>query len=107
MTCVTSHKNILSNAVESVSFQMQNYQKWRDSMNSKTVVYILKRLGLALLTVFVVITVTFFIMHAVPGGPFQLAPPAGRGHPCAPPPVPVGRRPGTLCGGGAARPCTH
>lgn len=71
MTCVTSHKNILSNAVESVSFQMQNYQKWRDSMNSKTVVYILKRLGLALLTVFVVITVTFFIMHAVPGGPFQ------------------------------------
>lgn len=71
MTCYTSHKNILSNAVESVSFQMQNYQKWRDSMNSKTVVYILKRLGLALLTVFVVITVTFFIMHAVPGGPFQ------------------------------------
>ena len=32
--------------------------------------YILKRLGLALLTVWVVITVTFFVMHAVPGGPF-------------------------------------
>lgn len=32
--------------------------------------YILKRLGLALLTVWVVITITFFVMHAVPGGPF-------------------------------------
>lgn len=40
-------------------------------MNSKTLIYIVKRLGLALLTVFVVITLTFFIMHAVPGGPFQ------------------------------------
>jgi oligopeptide transport system permease protein len=33
--------------------------------------YILKRIGLALLTVWIVITVTFFVMHAVPGGPFQ------------------------------------
>lgn len=32
--------------------------------------YILKRLGLAVLTVWVVITVTFFVMRAVPGGPF-------------------------------------
>lgn len=32
--------------------------------------YVLKRLGLALLTVFAVITITFFAMHAVPGGPF-------------------------------------
>ena len=39
-------------------------------MNSKTAFYILKRLALALLTVWVVITVTFFVMHAVPGGPF-------------------------------------
>lgn len=39
-------------------------------MNSKTVLYILKRLVLALLTVWVVITVTFFVMRAVPGGPF-------------------------------------
>lgn len=39
-------------------------------MNSKTLVYILKRIGLAILTVWVVITVTFFVMHAVPGGPF-------------------------------------
>ena len=40
-------------------------------MNSKTVLYILKRIGLAILTIWVVITVTFFVMHAVPGGPFM------------------------------------
>ncbi len=39
-------------------------------MNSKTLLYILKRIGLALLTILVVITVTFFVMRAVPGGPF-------------------------------------
>ena len=39
-------------------------------MNTKTLFYILKRLGLAVLTVWVVITVTFFVMRAVPGGPF-------------------------------------
>lgn len=39
-------------------------------MNSKTLMYILKRIGLAILTVWVVITVTFFVMRAVPGGPF-------------------------------------
>ena len=40
-------------------------------MNSKTWLYILKRIALAVVTVWVVITVTFFVMHAVPGGPFQ------------------------------------
>ncbi len=39
-------------------------------MNAKTVSYVIKRILLALLTVWVVITVTFFVMHAVPGGPF-------------------------------------
>ena len=39
-------------------------------MNTKTLFYILKRIGLAILTIWVVITVTFFVMHAVPGGPF-------------------------------------
>ena len=39
-------------------------------MSGQTVGYILKRLALAVFTVFVVITVTFFVMHAVPGGPF-------------------------------------
>lgn len=39
-------------------------------MNSKTMLYIVKRILLAIFTVWVVITVTFFVMHAVPGGPF-------------------------------------
>lgn len=39
-------------------------------MNTKTLLYILKRIALAILTVWVVITVTFFVMRAVPGGPF-------------------------------------
>jgi oligopeptide transport system permease protein len=39
-------------------------------MNTKTLTYILKRLLLAVVTVWLVITVTFFVMHAVPGGPF-------------------------------------
>ena len=40
-------------------------------MSSKTLKYILKRILLAIVTVWVVITVTFFVMHAVPGGPFM------------------------------------
>lgn len=32
--------------------------------------YIVKRVLLAIFTVFLVITITFFVMHAVPGGPF-------------------------------------
>ncbi len=39
-------------------------------MNTKTLLYILKRLLLALLTVWIVITITFFVSRAVPGGPF-------------------------------------
>ena len=37
---------------------------------SKTIFYILKRLALAVLTVWIVITITFFVSRAVPGGPF-------------------------------------
>ena len=33
--------------------------------------YVLKRIGMAILTVFIVITITFFLMHAIPGGPFN------------------------------------
>ena len=40
-------------------------------MNSKTLMYIIKRLALAVLTDWVVITVTFFVTRAVPGGPFM------------------------------------
>ncbi len=39
-------------------------------MNPKTLKYIVKRLILGAFTVWVVITLTCFIMHAVPGGPF-------------------------------------
>ena len=40
-------------------------------MNPKTLSYIIKRLLLAFATVLVVITVTFFAMNAIPGGPFN------------------------------------
>lgn len=39
-------------------------------MNTKTLMYILKRIVLSVITVLVVITITFFVMRAVPGGPF-------------------------------------
>ena len=39
-------------------------------MNSKTLKYVLKRIAMAILTIWIVITVTFFVMRAVPGGPF-------------------------------------
>ena len=39
-------------------------------MSSKTALYIIKRILLAIFTVWVVITITFFVMHSVPGGPF-------------------------------------
>ncbi len=32
--------------------------------------YVIKRVLLALLTIWIVITVTFFVMHSIPGGPF-------------------------------------
>lgn len=40
-------------------------------MNPKTFAYIVKRLLLAVFTVWVVLTITFFVMHIVPGGPFM------------------------------------
>lgn len=33
--------------------------------------YIIKRVLLAVLTVFIICAITFFLMHAVPGGPFN------------------------------------
>ena len=39
-------------------------------MNSKTLLYTLKRVALSLLSIWIVISVTFFVMRAVPGGPF-------------------------------------
>lgn len=39
-------------------------------MNSKTLMYILKRMLLAFVTIFVVVSVTFWFMQLIPGGPF-------------------------------------
>ncbi len=39
-------------------------------MSSKVTFYLLKRVFLAILTIWIVITITFFVMHSVPGGPF-------------------------------------
>ena len=39
-------------------------------MSTKTLFYICKRVLLAIVTIWIVITITFFVMHAVPGGPF-------------------------------------
>ena len=40
-------------------------------MNSKFLLYVLKRFGMALLTMLLVITITFFVMHAIPASPFS------------------------------------
>ena len=50
-------------------------------MDSKTLRYIIKRLFMALVTLWAVITITFFVMKAVPGDPFaseKAVPPAAR-----------------------------
>jgi oligopeptide transport system permease protein len=39
-------------------------------MSKKLAFYILKRVLLSILTIFLVILITFFVMHAIPGGPF-------------------------------------
>jgi len=39
-------------------------------MDSKFALYVVKRLLLAIVTIFLVITITFFVMNAIPGGPF-------------------------------------
>ncbi len=39
-------------------------------MSKKLAFYILKRVFLSILTIFLVVLITFFVMHAIPGGPF-------------------------------------
>mgnify|MGYP003600237905 CR=1 FL=1 len=39
-------------------------------MNGKTIMYLLKRFGMAILTIFMVVTITFWFMQLIPGGPF-------------------------------------
>ncbi|MBO6011823.1 MAG: ABC transporter permease [Oscillospiraceae bacterium] len=40
-------------------------------MNSKFALYIVKRLLLAILTILIVVSITFFVMHAIPASPFS------------------------------------
>ncbi len=40
------------------------------NLDSKLALYIVKRVLLAIFTIFLVITITFFVMKAIPGGPF-------------------------------------
>ena len=40
-------------------------------MNAKLLSYLVKRLLMALLTIFLVIAITFFVMHAIPASPFS------------------------------------
>jgi len=40
-------------------------------MNNKTLAYIVKRILLAILSLFIVIAITFFTMHAIPASPFS------------------------------------
>ena len=40
-------------------------------MNAKFLRYLVKRLLMALLTIFLVIAITFFVMHAIPASPFS------------------------------------
>ena len=40
-------------------------------MNSKFLMYVFKRLLLAVMTIFLVVAITFFVMHAIPASPFS------------------------------------
>ena len=40
-------------------------------MNSKFMTYMIKRFVMAILTVFLVVAITFFVMHAIPASPFS------------------------------------
>ena len=40
-------------------------------MNAKFLSYLVKRLLMALLTIFLVVAITFFVMHAIPASPFS------------------------------------
>ncbi len=40
-------------------------------MNSKFFLYVIKRFCMAVLTIFLVIAITFFVMHAIPASPFS------------------------------------
>ena len=56
--------------------------------------YILKRLSMMVLTLFLIILLTFILMHSIPGGPFTRDKPIGsRGAGCSGGKIQFGRSP--------------
>jgi len=49
----------------------RGFELIKEVLKSKELKYALYRIMLSALTVLAVITITFFVMHAIPGGPFQ------------------------------------
>ena len=56
--------------IEDSMFFKRIYSYTGQLLRSNATRYVIKRLLLSFLTVWIVITITFFVMHAVPGGPF-------------------------------------
>ena len=67
--CYDNEKSLWIICFVSMGFT-EKLTKGKMCMNTKTLLYILKRVAFAVLTVWVVITITFFVSRAVPGGPF-------------------------------------
>ena len=59
----------MNNVLEFAPYYLRVKQAGKN-VNPKTLSYIIKRVLLAVLTVWLVLTITFFVMHFVPGGPF-------------------------------------
>lgn len=59
----------MNNMLEFAPYYLRVKQAGKN-VNPKTLSYIIKRVLLAVLTVWIVLTITFFVMHFVPGGPF-------------------------------------
>ena len=60
----------MNNVLEFAPYYLRVKQAGKN-VNPKTLSYIIKRVLLAVLTVWIVLTITFFVMHFVPGGPFD------------------------------------
>ena len=59
----------MNNVLEFAPYYLRVKQAGKN-VNPKSLSYIIKRVLLAVLTVWIVLTITFFVMHFVPGGPF-------------------------------------
>ena len=59
----------MNNVLEFAPYYLRVKQAGKN-VNPKTLSYIIKRVLLAVLTVWIVLTITLFVMHFVPGGPF-------------------------------------